>query len=110
MRNAKPLEMIILRISANGEDCLKLRHGGKQLVMPCDAALAPRRQIALARVMAGKTEAHRDNRDAASVIEGVAVDAHPRSQPVAGRIVETHPRIMRANARRLTGDEQTRRR
>ncbi len=70
-------KVIILRIGADCENGLDLRHGCEQFVMPYRAAFTPRRQIALARIVPRKTKSHRNDGNAPRVVKRLAVDAHP---------------------------------
>ena len=80
-------QMPALRIAADQQDQLQLRHGREQARVPGGRAFAPRRQVAAGRIMAGKAEAHGHDGDAPLVVELLAADARARraADPRRGR-------------------------
>ena len=71
-------QMPALRVAADREDQLELRHGREQARVPGRRALAARRQVAAGGIVAGKAEAHRHDGDAALVVEFLRRDAAAR--------------------------------
>src|SRR5262245_10626753 len=99
-----------LRIAADGEEQLKLRHRRKQAPMPPRLAFGPRWQVAAAGIVAGKTKAHGHDGNAVLIVEFRRRQSKPAAQAVAGGIAERHPRGMHANAGCLAADDEARRR
>ena len=54
----------------------------------------------------GKQKPIGQDGDAAGIVETVLVESHPVAQPLAGRILERDAADMRADARRLAGDDE----
>lgn len=102
-------EMIVLRVSTDGQDQLDVRQCGKKAVMPGAAALATRREVAFVSGMPRKAKAHGGDQHLAAVVEARPIDTHPIPQALAGRIVEGQTACMRPDPRRLTGNQQARR-
>jgi len=73
--------------------------------MPCRRAFRPRRVIA-ALTAARIAEAHAHDRDAALVVEPVAVEPQPVPEPVAAAVVERQAGLMHPRAGRLGDDQQ----
>src|SRR5688572_16278190 len=76
-------KMPALGIKANQQHQFELWQMPEQAFPPAFSAFTARRPVAAFVVEAGKAEAHRDDRDAAVVVEFVRRHAHPVSQSVA---------------------------
>ena len=90
---------------AHRENEIHLRHRGQRPRAPCGGAFASRRQVASLGIQSRKAEPHGEDRDDASIVEGLGVDPHPIPQAVTRGIGERQAGSMNAGARCLTGDE-----
>ncbi len=80
-----------MRVSTDEQNELKRRELGQQLASPGCRALWSRRPVATFGVLAGKTEPHRQDGDAALVMKFLDRDIHPRPQPIARGVAERCP-------------------
>ena len=81
----------------------QLEQGG----VPFFRETRPRRQVARF-ALAGEVEVHGHDRDAAGVVEGGAVDAHPVAQPVAALVVPIAALLFGHAAGRLAYNQDAR--
>src|SRR5690606_13840868 len=80
------IQITALCILTNQRHQLDMGHVFKQAGMPARRTFRPWRQVA-GFALAGVTKPHRHNGDAAGVIEGVTVDAHPLAQALTAAVV-----------------------
>ena len=100
-------QMPALGIATNQEADLHRRERRQQLPPPRLGAAFHRRQVAPARIMAGKTEPHGHDGDAGGIVELCFGDAHPGAQAHARGVVERCPGPVGQIARRLAGHQDT---
>ena len=98
---ARGAQMPGLRILADRQNHLDLRHQFEQGCPPAWRTFAARRQVAALRIEPRKAEAHRHDGDARDIVELLRRHAHPIAQPVAARVREGRARGMNACAGRL---------
>src|ERR1700693_1932672 len=72
--------------------------------MPSVRAFGARRSVCARLGVAGETEPHRHDGDAAFIIERLAVEAEPGTQTCPGRVVVGNAGVVDADARRLAPD------
>ena len=96
-----------LRITADQQCQLHLRHCRQQSRMPGRRAFGARRQVAVL-ALARITECGRHDRYPCCVVKDFARQVQPCAQPVARRIVPWNPGVMHATAGRLPDDQQAR--
>ncbi len=77
------VHMPLLSVTAEADDQLEADEMTHQSHTPGRRAFAARRKIAAMRVMAGKAEPHRHDRDALGIKECVLADPEPVAQPVS---------------------------
>ena len=94
-------------MQADGQDGLDRGQARENGIVPGGPALETRRQVALLEVMAGEAETHRQDRDAARIVEPSLVEVHPLAEALAGRVLKGDAAHMGADAGRLAGDDET---
>jgi hypothetical protein len=95
-----------LRVAPDEKRQLDVRHSVEQAIQPERRALAPRRHVAT-RPPTRIAETHGNDRDAPRIVEDLVPDPHPGPQALAAGIVPGDAAGMRAQARRVSGDEDS---
>ena len=103
----RPAEVVSLRIASNQRGNLKFRQHRFKTRMPFRRAFGPWWQIPC-RPCARIIKTGRDNRNLALIVESLAIQSHPVSQSIAGRVVPGYAGFMRAATRRLPDNHQSR--
>ena len=101
-------EVPVLRIGPDQEREANIGQAVEDICAPGLGADFRGRQVGAFGVIAGEAEGHGNDGDAGAVIEGVVVHAHPFAEAVAGAVPERRIGLVDAQARRLSGDQDTR--
>ena len=101
-------EVPAVGVAADEEGEADRGHGGQRAGAPGGGADGGRRQVGALGVVAGEAEGHGQDGEAAAVVEGVAVDAEPVAEAVAGGVVEGAAERVHAGAGGLAAEEDRR--
>src|SRR5690242_12412017 len=97
-------KMPIQRIRTHEQRQPEVRQRIEKARLPKGCTLLARRFVSAARIVARKAKADRNDRDAARVVEGLAVDPEPVAKAIAAWVIEREPGVVDANAGGLADD------
>ena len=98
----------LLGIAADKQCHIDIRQAIQQAGTPLLGAALHRRQVSALCVIAGKAESHRDDGNAAAIIELHVTDPHPRPKANARWIIERRAGLVRQIAGSLTRHKDAR--